>query len=143
MSPIGSFWLALQRHFAFVTKLESQTLKLKLHFALHSHNQTDGLSEALLIYIKSQELRLAQMQSRGDMENVRQPMTTADCIPSAQVFGQMMRDCPVYRYRLQYIVPQVRIQIAKHLRSLKQVKALLVRRAEFHLQSRRLAKLQE
>jgi len=91
-------------------KDNSETLKPKLYRVLDSYNQFDCLSQASMICVKSKKLRFTQMQRCGDMENVRQPMTNAGCIPSTQVFGQMMDDCPVHRYGLQYIVPQIRVK---------------------------------
>ncbi len=107
-------------------------------------DQSLCLSEQLLIVVKGQKPRSAQMQCGGDMQNVSQPMSALLGVAGAQVFGELMHVRPVHWEHLNLLGREVGLHRLQHpSRIVLEVTFGSILGMESGLKPHGLAKLQE
>ena len=65
-------------------------------FRTHGHRHAFSLGEAFLGGIEGQKLGLAQMQRRGHVQDVLQPVAARFRVLGAQCLGQLVHERPVH-----------------------------------------------
>ena len=73
-----------------------------------------GLGELLLIAIESEELRCAEVECGGDVQNVGETMSVLLGVAGAEILGDSMHVGPVSRHNFKHLGPQVRLQVPQH-----------------------------